>query len=141
MAVVMLDEGASWINESNAQAQAGNLLKYTIRLYVNSLTPSPTNVLADFTQCTLAGYSDQQFDPDYTFPIPTTTGGKAVATPAPVFLTLGPYAGGVTIYGYVVFDDFTGKAIWAEAIAVPIVVPPAGLFIGVQPTLTVGLAA
>lgn len=141
MSVVMLDEGASWICEQAANAQAGSVLKYTIRLFTNNVSPSPTNVLADFTQCALSGYSDQQFDPDYTFPTPTTSGGKAVATPAPVFLTLAPYAGGTTIYGYVVFDDFTGKAVWAEALSVPIVVPPAGLFIGVQPTVTVGLAA
>ena len=137
----MLNEGASWICEQLGLAEDGNLLKYTIRLFTNNVTPSPTNVLADFDQCTLSGYADQEFAADYTFPTPTTASGVALATPSPNFLTLAPYGGGTTIFGYVVFDQFTGKGIWAEALAVPISVPPAGMFIGIQPTLKVGLAA
>ncbi len=137
MAEVMLNEGATRMRQQVMQGTGTPQL--VARLFTNNVVPAVTDTLASYTGCTLAGYAD--------VPLPGLTwtggaaGGEDDAAADPVFQIIAPYAGGVTIYGYVIFEN-TGPAVgvWADVFPAPFAVPAGGAVIAISLSSRVKIA-
>jgi len=103
----------------------------TLRLFTNNFTPLTTSVWADFTECSLGGYAAYTITPaDWTG---STVAGLATYTLPTVTFTLNPYAGGTTIYGYVLTIPGV-TAVLAELFGTPFAVPAGGALVNITPT-------
>jgi hypothetical protein len=99
-------------------------------LYVNNHTPGATDTLATYTLCTLTGYAQLAFTPaSWAF---NASGGQANGLYPNNTFTFSAYAGGTTIYGYVV--SVAGVAIGAELYGTPYSVPSGGGALTVGPS-------
>ena len=95
-----------------------------VGLYVNNVSLVNTNVYGDFVFNSLSGGA----------PIALTPGTwiNASSSPYSEFTYSGlswlfaPYVGGVTVYGYVVYDYTHSVALWADVFGSGYTVPPAG---------------
>lgn len=140
MAVIMLNEGSAMLASLAANFDASEP-DFNVMLYENNITPAVSNVLADFTVLSPSGAQIFNFSTDFTWGTPSTAAGKTTVGAATEYMTIAPYAGGVTAYGYVIYEVTSGKAVWAERLASPISIPAGGLVIGISPTIIAGLAA
>lgn len=105
-----------------------------LRLFTNNHTPVATDTLATFTQCTLAGYADVGVAPlTWTG---SSAGGVATYTYPTITFTFSAYAGGTTIYGAVLYDSTSGKALFAFLLDTPYAVPAGGGTLSVALTWT-----
>jgi hypothetical protein len=137
VAAVMLNEGAERL-ATYLYYDSSDPLSLTLRLYVNNHAPVVTDTSAAFTECTLAGYSTVLISSGAR-DFPTSGGGKATAPFDVTYLTLAPYAGGVTIFGWYLIEDSSGATVLASLLPSPIVVPAGGLILAIQPGPSVSL--
>jgi hypothetical protein len=121
-----LDESAKiWLGISAEPAH------WTLRLYTNNHAPAVGDHFAAFTESVLAGYASVDLAPgDWTV---TTTAGLSSATHAGITFSFSAYAGGTTIYGYVLTYGAT-TAVLAELLGTPYAVPAGGGSLTVTPT-------
>lgn len=97
---------------------------WSLRLFVNMRVPTPTDTLANYTACTIPGYSDFGLDGNqWTGGI--SVPGVALFTYPLLTWNFDPYGGGQTIFGYVVFGG-GNKVMYAELFPAPFPVPPEG---------------
>lgn len=75
---------------------------HTLRLYRNNFTPVQATVLADFTECNLAGYAGLSLAAQFGAPTQVVTGKYQTASGVNLFTTSD--AGGQTIYGWYIDD-------------------------------------
>ena len=106
-----------------------------VELYSNDYVPVCDSTLANFTGNVLAGGGPQTLTPgawvgsfvecqwSFTYSIPTWN--------------FAAYAGGATIYGYVIYDSTgAGTSLWSERFLTPFAVPAAGGSLTLQVTYT-----
>lgn len=121
MAAVLMDAWVEFLGEA--------LLGFTVAtptpelgLYVNNQTPTCTDLIGDYTACTLVGYA----------PFVLATGNWVAVDVGCVWtwtypqLTTTMTTGGQTIYGYYVYDSTSGTLMWAEKEATSFPVPSGG---------------
>lgn len=119
---------ATWLNAGIDYAakeflNVNSIQNLTVRLYVNNLTPGPTNVASDFTECTLSGYAAQTLTPGSWSG--SSSGGQATYTYPTLTFSFSPYGGGITIYGYLLtIPGVIG--VLAEKFSTPYAVPAGG---------------
>ena len=119
---------ATWLNTGIDYAAQVFLKKtaevdLTTNLYVNNHTPGVTDTLASYTLCSLTGYSAFTHVPANWSG--STSAGLATYTYPTITFTFSPYAGGTTIYGYVV--SIPGSiGVLAELFSTPYIVPSGG---------------
>jgi hypothetical protein len=130
MAGIYPDEGLRKVAELITGFSAnGNL---TMRLFVNNITPGAATVKADFTECTLTGYTSKTLNTsNWTFGISSSVETASYPQQNWVFT-----ASGQTIYGYYVTDPTDAKVVWCERIASPYAVPSGGGSIQITPTIS-----
>lgn len=90
---------------------------YTLRLFKNDYTPSPTSALADFTEANFTDYAAKALASGSWLPATTVSGAAQKAYDTEQSWVCG--ATGNTIYGYYVVDDTTGLLEYAERFDVP----------------------
>lgn len=99
--------------------------------YVNDLTPSPTTILGDFTECTTTGYLPELIDNSgWSFSNPGT--GQTVATNGVFVWEL---EDAVTVYGYYVTNGDSTTLFWSQRFDSPVVFGALGGSITLQPTV------
>jgi hypothetical protein len=111
----VLNEGA--IDMLTLLASAGGIAGWRLDLYVNNLNPVRTNVLADFTLATFAGYA--QATPSMGT---AALVGGFVQWADSAARSFTPTATGGTVYGWVVSNSSTGKAIFCQQFDTPLAV-------------------
>lgn len=114
------------IDSTKAYLAGGVVPSYTVMLFVADVVPGPLTVPGDLTECTLAGYARVALAPGTW--VVTVSGGLVQSLYPTLTFTFAPYAGGVTIYGFMVLNTAGGPArtAWGERFAVPYPVPAAG---------------
>lgn len=119
---------AQWLNAGIDYAakeflNVNSLQNLTVRLFVNNITPGPTDTASSYTECTLSGYSNVTLTPGSWSG--SSALGVATYTYPTLTFTFSPYAGGTTIYGY--FVTIPGViGILAERFSTPYAVPAGG---------------
>ena len=119
---------ATWLNTGIDYAakefiNVNSLQNLTVRLFTNNITPGPTNVAGDFTECALTGYANITLTPGSWSG--SSSGGQATYTYPTLTFTFSAYGGGVTIYGYyVTIPGVIGML--AERFSTPYAVPSGG---------------
>jgi hypothetical protein len=99
-------------------------LNLFLRLYTNNRgVPQPTDTIANYTECTLAGYAAVQFQANQWTVV--TAGGICTATYPQITFTFQPYAGGTTIYGALI-TDAARDVFLASPLDAVFPVPPGG---------------
>lgn len=89
-----------------------------LHLYQNDMAPSPSSVLADFTEADYDGYAEETITPA-TWAVFLQGISQAVAVgPGVVFSPTGSTTPNV-IYGYYVTDNTGARLLWAERFAEP----------------------
>jgi hypothetical protein len=97
---------------------------WTVRLFVNVRAPTPADTLANYTACSLPGYSDFNLDGSQ-WAGGIVSPGVALFTYPQLTWVFDPYTSAQqTIFGYVVFGN--GKVMYAELFPAPFPIPPAG---------------
>jgi hypothetical protein len=95
---------------------------WSLRLFVNDFTPSPTSVIGSFTEMSTQNYSLKSLTNTnwvISGPLP-----EALATYAEQTFTFDGSGGATNVYGYYLTDDTGGALLWAERFpSAPIVVP------------------
>jgi hypothetical protein len=104
------------------QAPASPTLK--LDLYVNNYAPVATDVIGDYTLCTLAGYATVNLVAGNW--VLTWNAANNTETAQYPTQTWNFTNGGQTLYGYVLQDTLSGKIWYAEQFATPYVVPAGG---------------
>lgn len=107
-----------------------------LRLFVNDLDPSPDDVTADYTECSLSGYASVDIAAlSFTF---FASGGVGEGDGAPIVFNFNPYAGPpVTIFGlYIQTGDSPTDLLLQQRFDVPFVVPLSGGPFPLYPTFT-----
>lgn len=96
-----------------------------LRLYTNNYIPTVLSVLVNFVECTAVGYGPVAFVS--TNWSGATVGGVCTYNYPQETFAFSAYSGSpVTVYGYFVTYDLPGIVVFAEASAVPFVIPFAG---------------
>jgi len=103
----------------------------TLRLFTNNHTPVVTDTFATFTECALSGYAAFTFTAG-TWSGSTAGGVSSYSYPAHNF-TFDPYAGGTTIYGYLVTIPGV-TAVLGDLLGTPYAVPAGGGIMQITPT-------
>jgi hypothetical protein len=77
----------------------------TLRIFSNNITPTPANVIGDFTQATYGGYAGQVLTNDFAAQVKVKDGEYSITSTVHTFA----YTSGATqtVYGWYI-DDGTG---------------------------------
>jgi hypothetical protein len=127
---------ALWFNAgidylANIFLNSTALQNLTLRCFVNNHAPAVTDTFATFTECTLGGYAALTLTPG-TWSGSTAAGLATYAYPA-INFTFNPYAGGTTIYGYLLTIPGV-TAILGDLLGTPYAVPAGGGILAITPT-------
>jgi len=119
----MFDEGA--MDEVNVLlSQYGAASGFRLFLIVDTNPLLSTDTISNHTECSLSGYIPRVYAwSDIAFSVAS---GVVTWTLSPFVNTFAAYAGGTTIYGYIVKNELNGKLIWGELLPAPYVVPAGG---------------
>lgn len=91
-------------------------------LFVNNITPTAGNVLADFTECSAPGYARVSLTPG-NWTGSTTLGVADYLYPTITFAITGPGTPGQTVYGHFVLDPSASVWWWAQVWTTAWVIP------------------
>lgn len=112
----------------NGTAPPGNLW---CRAFVNNLTPSPSTVAGDFSECAASGYT--AVDVGWSgWSVGNVSSGVNTATNSPFLWVI---TDAVTIYG-IYFVDTAGTLMWSQRFDDTIVLGGLGGTIQITPTFT-----
>lgn len=103
---------------------------FTFHLYTNNITPTPASVLADFTECSIAGYASQAVTSS-GWSINASAPGQYKGTNTTVSFTM---TSSGTVYGLYVTDG-VGALVWSEKFDTPLVFGDLGGTVTIEPTL------
>jgi len=112
--------------------------QWKVKLFTNNLTPTPDNVIADFTVPTYTGYSPLNLGDDTpaTTYVDPVTGKINIVLPADVMMLTFPCnaapAEPQTIYGYFVTDAAGTVLKGAERFETPIVISDVGQAVSID---------
>lgn len=95
-----------------------------LRLFTNNVQPTAADTLATYIQCILGGYADAVITPANW--VGSSAGGVATYTYPNITFTFNAYAGGVTIYGGVYYDNTSGKGLFSFLLDTAYAVPAGG---------------
>lgn len=120
MALVTPDEGQLELMTNMLITNSFSGYNYEVDLYQNNYTPIQSSTGSDFTIANFTGYSQQTFTrTEWTTPATVSDQAFSQSTENPFTWTCG--ATGNTIYGYLIRSSATGKVLWAELFATPVV--------------------
>lgn len=106
-----------------------------LKLFKNSLTPSPTTTIGDITEVTHTGYTEITLT-DANWVIATDAGGSATASYAEQTFTFSSAPVGVDVYGYYITDP-SNNLMWVERFSsAPFAIPTAGGQIAITSTIS-----
>jgi len=115
-------------------AAAWNGTKLKMHLFQNNFTPTTSSVLANFTECTFAGYAAQDIS---SWGASVVVGHVATMTAAPNTFTRSTTGAAQDVYGYYITNQAGSLLYWAEKDPVgPRVVTNAGDSVTVTAALT-----
>jgi hypothetical protein len=99
-------------------------VSWYVDLFTNVLVPTCLSQLGDFDLCTLPGYSRFALNGLVWAPVDQPNACVAEYQYPTITFNFDPYAGGVTIFGYVVSDGT--QLNYSELFPAPYPIPPAG---------------
>jgi hypothetical protein len=128
--ILMLEYILNIVAQDGGAAPAGG--ERCLRLYTNNLSPGKSNVIADITQATAAGYSSITLTG-----AEWTTSSVANVNTAEYSQQTFTFTTGVTVYGYyVTTTEVTPKLLWVERFSTaPYILPAGGGEIAISPRL------
>ena len=113
MSVIVPNEGLQWLLTRMLKQPNPLTDPFRLRLFQNNYTPVHGSVLADFTQCTAAGYTSKNLAPSgWIDALPS--GDAAMSYWAAGILTFTASAGSQNTFGYYVTDPDGNFCLWAE---------------------------
>lgn len=130
MAATLVNGGALRLLSNILNVLAPETL--SLELYTNNHTPVVGDTLAAYTLCTLSGYAPLTLTPG-SWVVGASGGIGTALYPASTF-DFDAYAGGTTIYGYVIVAD--GELAAAELYGVPFPVDAGGDALTVAPSMS-----
>jgi len=107
---------------------------FTLRLYVNDITPSSSDTKSTYTEMSTNGYAAKTLTAaSWTVAQETGEAEGAYALQRFDFTSSG---GSNTVYGYFVVANDTTTLLWSERFTDPIVIAANGDFIAITPKIT-----
>lgn len=108
--IVVMQGGAAVLLEKGLDGLTATV---ELHLYKNDVAPTPTSILADFTEADFDGYGPETITP-VSWPIFLKGISQAVAVgPAIVFSPTGSVTPNL-VYGYFVTDSTGARLLWGE---------------------------
>lgn len=102
---------------------------FTLHLYTNNYAPTTNDLISNYTECTLTGYSAPVLASN------TWAISNAIATYSGG-VTLTFTTGNQTIYGYYITGTSSGILYWAELFQTPLTIPSGGGSVEVIPSIS-----
>jgi len=132
MSLVFQDDGL--IRKMGDVRAAANATKYKMHLYSNNFSPTTASVLANFTECTFAGYAAADCS---NWTAPTVTSHVATIQADANTFTRSTTGSSQNVYGYYITDQAGTTLYYAELDpSGPRVVTNAGDSVTITPKIT-----